>query len=98
MHKLRPLVALFIRSVREDTRGRLPTILRATLICVILLILWANERSFTNRPAPGREFFSMVMVLNLAFIGIAALSICLLYTSDAADERSSVDLGGRRII
>ena len=26
------------------------------------------------------------------------LGICLLYTSDAADERSSVDLGGRRII
>ena len=25
-------------------------------------------------------------------------SSCLLYTSDAADERSSVDLGGRRII
>ena len=25
-------------------------------------------------------------------------SFCLLYTSDAADERSSVDLGGRRII
>ena len=27
-----------------------------------------------------------------------APSTCLLYTSDAADERSSVDLGGRRII
>ena len=27
-----------------------------------------------------------------------ALRLCLLYTSDAADERSSVDLGGRRII
>ena len=26
------------------------------------------------------------------------LNVCLLYTSDAADERSSVDLGGRRII
>src|SRR5678815_4032905 len=26
------------------------------------------------------------------------LDCCLLYTSDAADERSSVDLGGRRII
>ena len=25
-------------------------------------------------------------------------NVCLLYTSDAADERSSVDLGGRRII
>ena len=28
----------------------------------------------------------------------AIMSTCLLYTSDAADERSSVDLGGRRII
>ena len=27
-----------------------------------------------------------------------AWNTCLLYTSDAADERSSVDLGGRRII
>ena len=26
------------------------------------------------------------------------VDLCLLYTSDAADERSSVDLGGRRII
>ena len=31
-------------------------------------------------------------------IGGLAAKICLLYTSDAADERSSVDLGGRRII
>ena len=29
---------------------------------------------------------------------VYALGVCLLYTSDAADERSSVDLGGRRII
>ena len=30
----------------------------------------------------------------LGFVG----GTCLLYTSDAADERSSVDLGGRRIL
>ena len=30
--------------------------------------------------------------------GLSACGGCLLYTSDAADERSSVDLGGRRII
>ena len=30
--------------------------------------------------------------------GYATFGDCLLYTSDAADERSSVDLGGRRII
>ena len=30
--------------------------------------------------------------------GAYEIDLCLLYTSDAADERSSVDLGGRRII
>ena len=35
--------------------------------------------------APGVSFF-------------IEATTCLLYTSDAADERSSVDLGGRRII
>ena len=29
---------------------------------------------------------------------LAQIKLCLLYTSDAADERSSVDLGGRRIL
>ena len=29
---------------------------------------------------------------------VAIIGGCLLYTSDAADERSSVDLGGRRIL
>ena len=33
-----------------------------------------------------------------ALIGRRQEGACLLYTSDAADERSSVDLGGRRII
>ena len=33
-----------------------------------------------------------------AVINQSLVGACLLYTSDAADERSSVDLGGRRII
>ena len=32
------------------------------------------------------------------FDSLTCYSICLLYTSDAADEEDSVDLGGRRII
>ena len=35
---------------------------------------------------------------NDCYILLLQLYNCLLYTSDAADERSSVDLGGRRII
>ena len=43
--------------------------------------------------------------MNTSFLGIGGtfrirnqIYVCLLYTSDAADERSSVDLGGRRIL
>ena len=41
---------------------------------------------------PGQDFFPLTVdYLEKSYA-------CLLYTSDAADERSSVDLGGRRII
>ena len=38
------------------------------------------------------------IAFTLASLRAHRLRTCLLYTSDAADERSSVDLGGRRII
>ena len=45
----------------------------------------ATERFASHAPACRKR--SMIIIY-----------FCLLYTSDAADERSSVDLGGRRII
>ena len=56
----------------------------------IYIVLASQFESFT-------EPFLIMLSLPLAIVG-ALLGICLLYTSDAADERSSVDLGGRRII
>ena len=47
-------------------------------------------------PADGRLGFLVGEVLD-ALLGLE-VKLCLLYTSDAADERSSVDLGDRRII
>ena len=44
---------------------------------------------------PGHEESLMATIRELAGEHV---EVCLLYTSDAADERSSVDLGGRRII
>ncbi|GAB5803500.1 hypothetical protein JMUB7513_28000 [Staphylococcus aureus] len=35
---------------------------------------------------------------NLVIVNMPEGEDCLLYTSDAADEEDSVDLGGRRII
>ena len=50
--------------------------------------------------APTAQIYRMDPVTDGNPIGwtVRTLSTCLLYTSDAADERSSVDLGGRRII
>ena len=41
---------------------------------------------------------ALELLLGNAAAATAQAMHCLLYTSDAADERSSVDLGGRRII
>ena len=56
-------------------------------------------------PVPGPEQVlvrihaaGVNFVDSLLISGRYQIKICLLYTSDAADERSSVDLGGRRII
>ena len=49
----------------------------------------------------SNRLFAMLALLLVAALlasACAAPVTCLLYTSDAADERSSVDLGGRRII
>ena len=45
---------------------------------------------------PSRVAGVVFFACNMDPSGVKAF--CVLYTSDAADERSSVDLGGRRII
>src|SRR5678816_1585805 len=42
--------------------------------------------------------FWALLQTGAVWVTVGLYSLCLLYTSDAADERSSVDLGGRRII
>ena len=43
-------------------------------------------------------YLGLGLQLAATIVLMVLLGSCLLYTSDAADERSSVDLGGRRII
>ena len=56
-----------------------------------MLVLTELIESGQVTPAVDRAF-------PLAEAAEALAYLCLLYTSDAADERSSVDLGGCRII
>ena len=45
-----------------------------------------------------RGLLFQAAAMTMCALGLNLIYGCLLYTSDAADERSSVDLGGRRII
>ena len=62
-------------------------------MCIRDRLLAVNPNGFRKLP------FEIVAGLLIVQVPVTpAGSVCLLYTSDAADERSSVDLGGRRII
>ena len=55
--------------------------------------------SLTSAPALRRRYRALAALTHPDHHpDDAPAAHCLLYTSDAADERSSVDLGGRRII
>mgnify|MGYP003381097070 CR=1 FL=1 len=56
------------------------------------------ESSSISPEAIFSFFSSLATFSSASLIALAERFPCLLYTSDAADERSSVDLGGRRII
>ena len=54
---------------------------------------WHDQLSGNNR-----ILADLLFMINVTDKMVERCEPCLLYTSDAADERSSVDLGGRRII
>ena len=56
-----------------------------------------RRTAHAGRCAPRRTV-ERTGVVGLQIHAAVSRTPCLLYTSDAADERSSVDLGGRRII
>src|SRR5678816_621446 len=65
------------------------------------IVLFIGEGLTPDRVAATRLYAGGANA-HLALESLPAVAMlsnyCLLYTSDAADERSSVDLGGRRII
>ena len=58
-----------------------------------------QDNGLTRGEAKNKGTFPLMPNLSYSPWMLSTTAItCLLYTSDAADERSSVDLGGRRII
>src|SRR5678815_5096582 len=61
---------------------------------------WVKAPRIAETDDQGNTTIKKVEAENVfeTVIAVDIPTTCLLYTSDAADERSSVDLGGRRII
>ena len=77
-----------------------PTLLQARLNAGLQRKRWHDREEAYRRELERNERFirnTFGRYLSDEIVD-ALLETCLLYTSDAADERSSVDLGGRRII
>ena len=66
---------------------------RQCLSCVDLLLRKLNTRNL----GLACGIIGHTRLLK-SILSTTQICLCLLYTSDAADERSSVDLGGRRLI
>ena len=62
--------------------------------------VYKRQRQMQQRAQNSKVRFAIGDALGIAKAQVQRRQArpCLLYTSDAADERSSVDLGGRRII
>ena len=63
--------------------------------------LYLNTYTTEDKKITRKPVFMLDKILSMSYSADGRNMIfsgCLLYTSDAADERSSVDLGGRRII
>ena len=68
------------------------------LMVVVGLLVGVSGFFYHDIFGIGYNAINNILSNNTAWHIVAILFACLLYTSDAADERSSVDLGGRRII
>ena len=88
--KLRPLFALFVRSLREQSRAKFTSLSRGAIALLILLFVAMNERQFANRSAPGQEVLIMLVMVNFFVIAIFGLST---FASAITEEKEDDTLG-----
>lgn len=84
---IRPIFALFIRSIREDNRAKFTPIARASLVLLVLFFIAVNQRHFAYQPAPGLSVFSLVMIINLFGLVLGSITaFCSAITEEKEDD------------
>jgi hypothetical protein len=84
------LLALFARSLRQDTRSKSTHLGRAGLIIVLLMVLGSTQALSGWAGAPGLLFFSTTMFIDFFFISLAGLSY---FASAITEEKEEMTLG-----
>ena len=88
--RLRPIFALFVRSLREQSRAKFTSLSRGAIALLLLLFIAMNERSFTNQSAPGQAVLIMLVMVNFFVIAIFGLST---FASAITEEKEDDTLG-----
>ena len=84
------MLALFLRSIREETRLRSTYWMRAALVVLVLLEIAAVHLIYGWVGAPGLTLFATVSGFNLFFITLAGLSY---FSSAITEEKEEMTLG-----
>jgi ABC-type transport system involved in multi-copper enzyme maturation permease subunit len=87
---VRALLALFVRSLKEDVRGKSTYIVRAALVMLVLFFLWITHSSARWSGAVGREFFTTVVWVDLFVLSVVGLSY---FASAITEEKENETLG-----
>jgi len=85
-----PLLALFVRSLREDSRSKAVYWARSGMGAFILLVLSGFAMANTWAGSPGRTFFTEIDVLQAVSITFIGLSY---FSSAVAEEKEEQTLG-----
>ena len=82
-----PLLALFARSLREDTRLKLTYFARSGLVTVILIFMHMVDTSGGMGTGQGLGFFGTVIYVDLVFILLAG---CGYFASAITEEKEEM--------
>ncbi|MEA3212915.1 MAG: hypothetical protein QOE70_5972 [Chthoniobacter sp.] len=85
-----PLLALLVRSLREDARGKLTCTARAGLVLVVAVFMVLTVLTTGWGGAPGLQFFQAIAFIQMAFITLAG---CSYFASAITEEKEEQTLG-----
>ena len=87
---MRPVLALFVRALRQATRAPSTYLLRSLVALVVLLFLWNAQSSLSWSGAVGRRFFGILVATNYFFVTLIGLGS---FASAIAEEKEEGTLG-----